>query len=305
MATWYAIEKQLVPIQDHESLPQGVPVASVMTTKEFFGFVAPEYHDTVLSLVKVENTYLDAFPHCLIGSFAVPDKQDLLADPICFAFYLDKNHLFFLDDGTTCAGILGQIASFSAISDQTTAFCLFEFMRLLIKGDQSFLARMEDEMELVEEKIMGQKEQSANQVILNYRRRILKLDTYYQQLNDMASDLLENEDDQFTGTDLRYFAEIRQNTDRLVDRVHMLQEYSMQLRELYNTQLNLQQNNIMQFFTVVATLGTPLMLIAGWFGMNFSFIPGADMPYGFFGCMAASAVIFLLELLFLKRKGWL
>ena len=48
-----------------------------------------------------------------------------------------------------------------------------------------------------------------------------------------------------------------------------LKEYSLQLRELYQTQIDLQQNNTMQFFTVITTLFAPLALVTSWFGFSF------------------------------------
>ena len=305
MATWYTIEGRLKPVAPTESLPKDVPVVAVMTPQEYADFGAMEYHSTIMALTTVQNTYLDIFPHCSIGSFAMPLKGSLLDDPDCFAFYMDRNQLLFVDAGDTCRTLLATIAAVQNIGESTTAYCLFEFMRLVIKGDQSFLAELEDEMEQIEEKILGQQVEGANQLILTYRRKLLRLDTYYQQLNDMAVDLMENDNDQFTAEDLRCFSEIDRNTDRLTDRVHALQEYSVQLRELYNTQLDSQQNSIMKVFTVITTLVTPLTLMAGWFGMNFTNMPGANSPFGFAIFMAASAVVFVVELLFLRHKGWL
>lgn len=305
MAEWYTIEGRLKPVASTEALPKDVPVVAVVTPQEYANFGTTEYHSTIMALATVENTYLDIFPHCSIGSFAMPRKDSLLDDPSCFAFYMDREHLLFIDEGDTCRQLLETIAALQNIGESTTAYCLFEFMRLIIKGDQSYLAKVEDEMEQVEEKILGQQVSGANQLILNYRRKLLRLDTYYQQLNDMAVDLMENDNDQFTPEDLRCFAEIDRSTDRLTDRVHTLQEYSVQLRELYNTQLDSQQNSIMKVFTVITTLVTPLTLLAGWFGMNFTNIPGTNTPFGFAIFMATSAVVFIVELLFLRHKGWL
>ena len=48
----------------------------------------------------------------------------------------------------------------------------------------------------------------------------------------------------------------------------MLKEYSMQLREMHQAQVDMRQNEIMKFLTIVTTIFMPLSLIAGWYGMN-------------------------------------
>ena len=51
--------------------------------------------------------------------------------------------------------------------------------------------------------------------------------------------------------------------DRLYDMVQTLKEYSMQLREMHQTQIDIRQNEIMKVLTIVTTLFMPLTLIAG------------------------------------------
>ena len=55
----------------------------------------------------------------------------------------------------------------------------------------------------------------------------------------------------------------------MYDMVQTLKEYSMQLREMHQTQIDIRQNEIMKVLTIVTTLFMPLTLIAGWYGMNF------------------------------------
>ena len=115
------------------------PVVEVLNSLEIGEacFLSSETRESLRSIYTVENTYLDVFPHCLIGSFAVPNKNHILFDPLCFAFYFDATHLVFLDDGTTCARVLEEIASQGVLKQPTVGHCLFEFMKMLMKNDLS------------------------------------------------------------------------------------------------------------------------------------------------------------------------
>ena len=77
------------------------------------------------------------------------------------------------------------------------------------------------------------------------------------------------------------------------------------LRELYQTQIDLQQNNTMQFFTVITTLFAPLTLLTSWFGMNFTNMPGLDWRWGYEAIIAVSVIIVVIEIIIFKRKKWL
>ena len=93
--------------------------------------------------------------------------------------------------------------------------------------------------------------------------------------------------------------------ERLLKRSQTLKEYSLQLRELYQTQIDIQQNDTMQWFTVITTLFAPLTLITSWFGMNFANMPGLDWQWGYQAIIVVCIVIIVVELVIFKRKKWL
>ena len=81
-------------------------------------------------------------------------------------------------------------------------------------------------------------------------------------------------------------------------------EYSLQLREMHQTQVDMRQNQIMKILTIVTTVFLPLSLIAGWYGMNFQNMPELTAEYGYLVICIVSAVCVLVELWIFKRKKW-
>lgn len=84
----------------------------------------------------------------------------------------------------------------------------------------------------------------------------------------------------------------------------MHREYSLQLREMHQTQIDVRQNNIMKILTIVTTVFLPLSLIAGWYGMNFVNMPELQSTNGYRIVCIASALCVVLELLIFKWKKW-
>lgn len=261
--------------------------------------------EAVRYLFNAESTYLDVYPTFYLGSFAIPNKQQPPGDPACFAFYLDKQSLTFLDEGTTCEDALAAIARQGMLRQPSTAHCLFEFMKWITRADLEFLANIEDRMEQTEEDIASRSNEVSNRLLLEYRRRLLRVNTYYQQLAAMAASLADNENRQLTRSESRLFVALERRAERLLKRSQALKEYSLQLRELYQTQIDIQQNDVMKLFTVITALFAPLTLLTSWFGMNFANMPGLDAPWGYGAVIAIAIALVALELVLFKRKGWL
>ena len=92
---------------------------------------------------------------------------------------------------------------------------------------------------------------------------------------------------------------------RLRDIVIGQREYVMQLRDLIQSQLDVRQNRIMTVLTVVTSIFLPLTLIAGWYGMNFRYMPELEWRYSYPLVILISIVIVIVCLLWFKRKKWL
>ena len=89
---------------------------------------------------------------------------------------------------------------------------------------------------------------------------------------------------------------------RLHDHVEMLREYVFQIREMYQSQIASNQNQIMSWLTVVTTIFLPLSLLVGWYGMNFANMPELRWKYGYAGMILLSIVIVAVEIWFFKKK---
>ncbi len=107
-------------------------------------------------------------------------------------------------------------------------------------------------------------------------------------------------------------AEARMRLDTLSSDVRSLNEHAGFLSGKINFLLdatlgmiNIQQNNTIRMFSVVAVIFLPPTLIASIYGMNFEHMPELSWPWGYplaLALMVASAV---LPHAIFKRRGWL
>jgi magnesium transporter len=61
----------------------------------------------------------------------------------------------------------------------------------------------------------------------------------------------------------------------------------------------------MALLTVISSIFMPLTLIAGWYGMNFKYMPELEYKYAYPITIAVSAAIVIISLVFFKKKKWL
>ncbi len=69
--------------------------------------------------------------------------------------------------------------------------------------------------------------------------------------------------------------------------------------------IDMRQNNINTVIGVVTSIFLPLNLIAGWYGMNFKYMPELQWKYSYYAVILVSITIVILLLLFFKKKRWL
>lgn len=99
-----------------------------------------------------------------------------------------------------------------------------------------------------------------------------------------------------------FFAE---RTTRLQEETQVLREYAMQVQDVYQSEIGIRQNNVMKVLTIVTTVFLPLTLIAGWYGMNFVYMPELKWVYGYPVAIGASILVIIVSLWIFKKKKYL
>ncbi len=227
----------------------------------------------------------------------------------CIAFYVTGTMFLVVDirdsDGSTRRAFEAVLKRFPPAST-TLEKLVFAFLDAMIEGDAKMLEDMEFALSLPEERILqGDAEDGFIAFLLGERRKLLLLRNYYEQLIDVGKALEENENDIFADEDLRYFKIFTDKAERLERNVRSLREQLMQLREAYQSMLDIRLNNIMKIFTVLSAVFLPLTLITGWYGMNFTGMPELAWRYGYLYVILLAALVALVCISIFKRKHWM
>ena len=238
------------------------------------------------------------------GTFAIPDRSNMSGDYHNFAFALDEKGVVFIDSGDTASGIINRIIETKKWRMPCLERFIYDFLEQIIHEDQRILENYEKRLDAIDKDIDSGKEVDLD-TLNEIRGDLRDLRIHYNQLIDLAQEFEENENNFFQMDHLRFFRLFSNRVTRLYDIVSSLLDYTNQIRDTYQSKLDVKQNHIMTVLTVVTTVFMPLTLIVGWYGMNFKYMPELDSVWGYPGVIGVSVLIVIISLVFFKYKKWL
>lgn len=254
------------------------------------------------SLDHVQYCKVETFNNCIQGTIKVPEQGT--DDFFRFGFYLHTNTLILIDGGFFLKSLLEQMShnTYGKCSLTQLLLILFE---LMIEDDVLYLQQLEEKLSDMEEELLQNLSDRFYETVIQNRKKLSILHAYYEQLINIGDLMQENLYQNLTAEECAGWRHYTGRAERLHNHAEMLREYMLQIRELYQSQIDVQQNRVMSFLTIVTTIFLPLTLIVGWYGMNFPNMPELEWPFGYPVVILVSILIVILEILYLKRRKML
>ena len=220
--------------------------------------------------------------------------------------YVDKNNIFFIcsdEEGVRhCKKLVDTILTEApATSEQL----LYRFFIRLFRGDMDYLDQLEGKINEMLTALLSDELDNVPQEIMAQRRELLRLKHYYEQIDTIFDEMAINDNRLLSSKTIKSITILGARTDRYLNKVYNLQELVSQIQETYQSQLSIQQNNLMKIFTVVTAVFLPLTLLVGWYGMNFSNMPELHWQYGYPMIIVVSIGIVVAMVCYFKHKKWL
>ena len=258
-----------------------------------------------IDLSAIHSTKAEVNYDSLTGTFSIPDRDNISAPNTNFAFALDEKGIVFIDDSGFVDKTIRSIISSKRWTMPSLERFIYDFLEQIVARDQIILERVDKELDTIESNILDGDENDPAQRVSRIRSDLRDMRIHYEQLLDLGQELEENENDFFNEDNTRYFHLFTQRISRLHDLTSSLREYSIQIRDLYQSKLDIKQNRIMALLTIITSIFMPLTLIAGWYGMNFKYMPELEYKWAYPAVIVVSIVIVIVSLVFFKKKKWL
>lgn len=227
----------------------------------------------------------------LFGTFHIPVKKK--KKNFCFAVYILKDRLIFVEEGSFVEDQIRSVCAVTGRKGYSLEQFLSDFFMSLVEKDNLYMASLERDIAELEETVLEGDTAHFHYQMLTIKKEISRLYCYYCQMADVGEILSEQE---------RSCGNFPGRVGRLLQQAQSLREYAMQVQDVYQSEISIRQNDIMKLLTVVTTIFLPLTLIAGWYGMNFHYMPELKWEYGYHVVAGVSLLIVIVSLWFFRKK---
>lgn len=250
---------------------------------------------------RIHSCKIESHMDYISGTFKVPSKTKGGRD-ITFAIYITNGRLIILDDDGEAKKAVQKLATGPLGRNCSTGRFLYDFLLLFVNEDLLFLEKMERDIAVIEEDVLGGRSEKFGCRMLYLKKLISRFYHYYIQLKVVMEELSANENSFFNEDEIKAFDMYKNKAEQLAGETQMLREYAMQVQDVYQSEIEIKQNDVMKMLTIVTTIFLPLTLIAGWYGMNFEHMPEIGYKYSYPVIIGASILIVIASLYYFKKK---
>ena len=236
----------------------------------------------ILDLKDIDNhSKIDFYQDSLYGKIAFSKSIFNLDLELLFIF--SDNKLFFIIEDLSEVGKIinllnKNLAKFNVVNDNI-ALVILEMIRLKVDNDLHYIDKLKTKIEALENTLIVDKEyQDYNVKLLKIRKQLAKYRKENNYLSDFL-DIIEYSHNSFNGLD-SIIKVIKYHNNRLTTDLTIMIEHVIQIKEVYQNQLDVNLNNTMNLFTIISAIFLPLTLITSWYGMNFG-IPEYALKFGY------------------------
>ena len=240
----------------------------------------------------------------LTGGFNIPARENVPGDNHVFAFSLDEKGVIFIDDEGFCNAIIRKIANTKRLVNPCLERFLYDFLEQIICDDRKMLESYDHTLDELEDRILDGNTEGVLEQIADIRNDLRDLKIHYTQLIDVCQEFEENENHFFKAENERYFHLVAQRIERLLEMLLTLVDFTIQLRDFCQSKIDEKQNRNLAFLTIISSIFMPLTLIAGWYGMNFKYMPELDKVWAYPLVFVVSVMIVVVCIVFFKKNKW-
>ena len=300
---WYLIGETLSPLERAPGEDEAAVVLldsdELAHTSELSGLACVLHHTPLARDARVCKAEVRS--DCLSGTLALPRGGRDGARIGC-GYLVTKSRVVLVDDSETMVTQLRRIVKEKRLTRKSVGRFLYDLFELLIARDLHHLEEIEDRAGKLEDRVLAGELDDFSAPMSTLRKETMAWYRYYSQLDDVACELRENENGFFSAEECGMFRLFEERVIRLREESQLLREYCTQLQSLFQSEIDIRQNRIMQILTIVTTIFLPLSLLAGWYGMNFSGMPELHWKYGYPAIIALSIAVVALSLWICKKK---
>lgn len=192
----------------------------------------------------------------------------------------------------------------SRLRQKNSTYLVYALMDLVVDHYFEILDKIETQLQDLESDITENENNQFKHQWHLMRGDILFMRKVTLPLREVANRLLKLEDPYMKDQHYLYIRDLYDHILHITEALETCRELLTGVNDLYQNQINMRTNKIMQVLTIISTIFIPITFIAGVYGMNFRVMPELDWKYGYFAVWGLMIVMAATMLYYFKRQKW-
>jgi magnesium transporter len=241
--------------------------------------------------------------------YAEDDKEDISQREVNIFFSKDYLALVLPENADPRLSKLanGLVAAFpsAAARPDPLAYLYYWIFDSLAVDFSDMLEGLEDKIEALLAMIERKPGKEQSLEIGQLRKMAYTYKKLLRSLSYIGGQILVDENHLLDDSQERYFRNIHMRLIKLYDFADSLYGLSNELIHTYDSKFSAKMNETINKLTVITLLFGILTVIAGIYGMNFTYMPELDWRFGYPATLGLMAAVGIVIYIVLKKKKWL
>ena len=174
----------------------------------------------------------------------------------------------------------------------------------LFKRIEPSLIKLDDETDLVEEKILDNADIKLREAIINIRKKAIKFRRYMAPQREVISQLCVSNFTWISNLQLRHLQESNNNMIKYVEDLDAIRERSQIVKDEIANFLSDKMNKNLYILSVLTAIFLPLGFLTGLMGINIAGMPGTEYPNAFWFFSLLLLIITTIQVWIFKKLKW-
>ena len=223
-------------------------------------------------------------------------------------FFLGKNFIVTVRHGSTVsyADVRSRCERMPSLLSKGQGFVLYAVMDFIVDHYYPVVDEMEQELQNLEETIFKAKpSKQTTEQIYQLKRELLEVKRATVPLIEICSRLARYDNIYISEETKPYFRDVYDHVVRINETIENTRELLNTAMEANFALISILQNDVSKKFAGWAAIIAVPTMVAGFYGMNFKFMPQADWGFGFYAIIVFTICVCTILFYLFKRSGWL
>jgi magnesium transporter len=223
-------------------------------------------------------------------------------------FFVGPNFIVTIRHGASLsyATVRSRCESTPQLLTKGQGFVLYAVMDFIVDQYFPVIQELEQELEIVEDKVFKEKpSRETTEHIYQLKRELLEVKRATSPLVDICNRLMRFEIKCISEETRPYFRDVYDHAIRINEVVDNTRELLNTALEANFSLISISQSDVSKKFAGWAAIIAIPTMVAGFYGMNFKFMPELNWHYGYPFVVGCTILACILLYYFFRRSGWL